>query len=197
MFIDSYLGMADQFPLVYSISAIAQMVSIPFWTHCSQHIDRARMWALGIAGFGMVLPLRLLIPHGPMAFPLLVAVAVVASFANAASQVPQMAVLADCIDYQRLRSRTQVAGSYYALQNFVLKATLAAGGGAAFLALGVAKFDAKTSHHSAASLASLADIHTFAPLVLFVMSGAILWIFPLRRDRVEVIRRRLETRPLV
>jgi Na+/melibiose symporter-like transporter len=194
MFIDDYLGMADQFPLVYSISAIAQMVSIPFWTRFSQHIDRARMWALGIAGFGLILPLRLLIPHGPMAFPALVVVAVLASAANAASQVPQMAVLADCIDYQRLRGRTEVAGSYYALQNFVLKATLAAGGGLAFLALGAARFDAKARQHSPASLESLADIHTFAPLALFVLSGAILWLFPLHRDRVEVIRRRLETR---
>jgi Na+/melibiose symporter-like transporter len=195
LFLDSYMGLAAQFPLLYSISAVAQLVSIPFWTRWSQRMDRARMWALGIAAFGLLQLLRLVIPTGALAFPLLVVLAIFASFANAASQVPQMAVLADCIDYQKLRANTEVAGSYYALQNFVLKATLAAGGSLAFLTLAAVRFDAHAARHSAESLAGLAAIHTFAPLVLFVASGAILWVFPLHRRRVETIRRRLETRP--
>jgi Na+/melibiose symporter-like transporter len=194
LFIDIYMRMADQFALLYTISAVAQLVSIPLWTRWAQSIDRARMWALGIGGFAVILPMRLFIPHGPMAFPLLVGVAILGNFANAASQVPQMAVLADCIDYQRLRGGKDVAGSYYALQNFALKATLAAGGAAAFMVLSVAGFDAKAAHHSAASLSALADIHTFGPLLLFGVAAAILWAFPLDRRRVEVIRRRLESR---
>jgi Na+/melibiose symporter-like transporter len=105
-----------------------------------------------------------------------------------------MAVLADCIDFQKLKGHPDVAGSYYALQNFVLKATLAAGGGMAFVGLGLARFDAKAAQHSPGSLARLAEIHTFAPLVLFAGSGAILWAFPLNPRRIDVIRRRLEGR---
>ncbi|MBL8553995.1 MAG: MFS transporter [Phenylobacterium sp.] len=194
IFIDAYLGMADKFPVIYATAAIAQMVSIPLWTRLSQTYERKHIWALGIASFGLLLTLRVFVPPGQAGFPWLLALATIASFANAASQVPQMAVLADCIDYDTLRTRANRAGSYYAIQQFVLKATLAAGGGAAFLALSLMEFDARAAIHSRASLNGLALVHTGAPLILFTAAGVILWLFPLDRDRQRVIRRRLERR---
>ncbi|ODT89954.1 MFS transporter [Phenylobacterium sp. SCN 70-31] len=194
IFIDAYLGMADKFPVIYATAAIAQIVSIPFWTRLSQTHERKHIWALGIAGFGLLLTLRVFVPPGEAGFPWLLALATVASFANAASQVPQMAVLADCIDYDTLRTRANRAGSYYAIQQFVLKATLAAGGGVAFLVLSLMDFDAKAAVHSRASLNGLALVHTGAPLVLFVAAGVLLWLFPLDRKRQHIIRRRLDGR---
>ena len=196
IFIDAYLGMADKFPLIYAVAAMSQIASIPVWTRLSQHFERKHIWALGIAGFGILLTLRVFIPAGEAGFPWLIALAVLASFANAASQVPQMAVLADCIDYDTLRTGANRAGSYYAIQQFVLKSTLAAGGGAAFLVLGSMHFDAKATTHSVESLNALALVHTGAPLILFVAAAALLWNFPLNRQRQNVIRRRLDGRPI-
>ncbi|MFA7262484.1 MAG: MFS transporter [Caulobacter sp.] len=196
MFLDSYMGLADKFPLIYATGAFAQMLSIPVWTKLAQRFERHRIWALGIGAFGLLLPLRLLIPEGDLAFPLLMALVVVASFANAASQVPQMAVLADCIDYGELTTGKNLAGSYYAWQQFVLKAALAAGGGLAFFALAVVGFDAKTDLHSRSSLEGLSMVHTFGPLLLFVAAGALVWIFPITRSRQTEIRMALEARAL-
>ncbi len=194
MFLDAYLGLGDKFPLIYAVAAIAQMVSIPLWTKLSQRFERNRIWAIGIATFGILLTLRVFIPRGEAGLPLVLILSAVASFANAASQVPQMAVLADCIDYDTLRTRTNRAGTYYAVQQFVLKATLAAGGGLAFLALSVFKYDAKAEVHTAESLRDLAVVHTYGPLVLFCAAGLLLWFFPLNRRRQATIRRRIETR---
>jgi len=194
IFIDAYLGMADKFPLIYALAAISQICSIPIWTRLSQYFERSHIWALGIAGFGLLLTLRVFIPTGEAGFYWLMGLAVVASFANAASQVPQMAVLADCIDYDNLRTGSNRAGSYYALQQFVLKSTLAAGGGAAFLVLGHMHFDVKAKTHTAESLNALVLVHTGAPLVLFIAAAALLWRFPLNRKRQNVIRRRLDGR---
>lgn len=196
MFLDSYMGLADKFPLIYASGACAQMLSIPLWTKLAQRFERHRIWALGIGAFALLLPLRLLIPEGDLAFPLLMALVVAASFANAASQVPQMAVLADCIDNGELKTGKNLAGSYYAWQQFVLKAALAAGGGLAFFALAGVGFDAKTELHSQSSLVGLSIIHTFGPLVLFVAAGALLWTFPITRSRQAEIRTALEARAL-
>lgn len=194
LFIDAYLGMADEFPLVYATAALAQVASIPLWTKLCKRYERSRIWALGILAFGLLLPLRFFIPEGEWALPVLLVITVILSFANAASQVPQMAVLSDCIDYGTLKSRMNFAGSYAAVQQFVLKASLAAGGGIAFLLLAHIGFDAKAAPHTAASLEGLAAIHTFLPLGLFALCGALFWWFPLNTRRQLIVQRRLESR---
>jgi Na+/melibiose symporter-like transporter len=188
--------MADKFPLVYAIGAVSQMVSIPLWTRLAERYERSRIWALGIAAFGLLLPLQLLLPYGARSFSLMVGLVVLESFANAASQVPQMAVIADCIDYGLLRTGANLAGSYNALQQFILKASLAAGGAAGFMILSLARYDAKSAHHSASSLQALGLVHTLLPLGLFGLSGLLLWSFPLNRRRQMIIRRRIESRAL-
>ncbi len=191
LFIDRYLGMADRFPLIYAVSALAQMCAIPLLTRLAARFERAKVWALGIAAFGLLLPLRYLVPHGEAGLPAIMVLAVVLSVANAASQVPQMAVLADCVDFGTLKSGTPLAGSYYATQQFVLKAMLALGGAAAFFGLSLAHFDAKQAT-SSTGLPALAAIHSLVPLALFAASGAMLWQFPLTNARQEVVRRGLQ-----
>lgn len=188
MFVDSYLGLADRFPLIYSIAAVAQIVTIPLWTRLSQRFERHHIWALGIAVFGLVLPIRLLLPAGADGFWPLVALTLVGSAFNAASQVPQMAVLADCVDYAAARTGKSLAGSYYAAQQFLLKASLAGGGAAAFLALQVLGYQPKEQTHTAASLSGLAWVHTAGPLCLFLACAVILWGFPLNRRRQAELR---------
>jgi Na+/melibiose symporter-like transporter len=180
--------------MIYALAAISQMISIPLWTRLSSHFERYKIWAIGIGAFGLLLTLRLFIPPGPQGLPWVLGLVLVSGFANAASQVPQMAVLADCIDYDTLKTRANRAGLYYAIQQFVLKTALAAGGGMAFLALGLIKFDAKAVPHSRASLDGLAAVHTFGPLILFLAAGVLLWFFPIDQKRQSIIRRRIESR---
>ncbi len=194
LFLDSYLGLADKFPIIYATVAIAQMVSIPVWTRLLARVERHHMWALGLAAFAVLLPAQLLLPRGGRGFWLLMPMVVLSNFANAASQTPQMAVLADCIDFDTLRTGGSRAGTYYALQSFVLKATLAAGGGLAFLALAAFHFDAKAKIQTAQGLGGLIAIHAFAPTLLFLAAGACLWMFPLDSRRQDIIQRALARR---
>lgn len=191
MFLDSYLGLADKFPLIYSIAAVSQIVAIPFWTRLCQRFERHHIWAIGIAVFGLVLPIRLILPHGAAGFVPLIGLTLLGSAFNAASQVPQMAVLADCIDYAAAKTGASLAGSYYAIQQFVLKASLALGGAAAFLALQLLGYDPKVQAHTDGSLAGLAAVHSAVPLALYCVAAVILWGFPLTRKRQAELRESL------
>ena len=194
LFLDGYLGIPDKFPLIATITAVSQLVAIPILTRLAQRIERHRMWAIGIGVYGLLLPLRLLIPVGEHGLPFLIGLVVIENIANAASQVPQMAMLADCVDFGALRSRSNMAGSYYAVQQFILKGALAAGGAVAFFALGALHYEAKAKVHSASSLMGLGLVHTLGPLVLFSCAALLLWAFPLNRRRQGVVRRRLDGR---
>jgi Na+/melibiose symporter-like transporter len=193
MFVDSYLGMADRFPIIYAIAAIAQIVTIPFWTWMAQRFERHHIWAFGIAGFGLVLPVRLLLPTGDEGFWSLVALTLIGSALNAASQVPQMAVLADCVDYAKSKLGKSLAGTYYAAQHFVLKASLAIGGAAGFFALQILGYQPKDAAHTAQSLSGLAWVHTAGPMVLFLICAVLLLKFPLNRKHQGEIQDALAT----
>lgn len=182
LFLDYYLGLAHQFPLIYAIAAISQIVSIPFWTRLGQFMDRRLIWAIGIGLFGAILPLRVFLPYGDEGFWLLILLTVSASVANAASQVPQMAMIADCIDYSEQHGGQDIAGSYYAVQQFCLKTSLAIGGAVAFFILQLVDFDPKATSHSDYGLSGLAWVHTFAPSVLFIACALIILKFPINRS---------------
>jgi Na+/melibiose symporter-like transporter len=194
LFLDSYLGLADKFPIIFATVAIAQMVSIPLWTRLLARVERHHMWAAGLVVFALLLPAHLFLPRHGQGFALLLVLVVLGNFANAASQTPQMAVLADCIDYDCLRTGGSRAATYYAVQSFVLKATLAAGGGLAFLVLGAFHFDAKAKAQTHEGLVALMAVSSIAPTVLFFAAAACLWTFPLNSRRQGVIRHALERR---
>ena len=135
----------------------------------AQHI-----WALGIAGFGLLLTLRVFVPPGEAGFH---------ATGWPQSQLrqrrvtgSQMAVLADCIDYDTLRTRQ---ARRLLLRHPAVRAEGHPRPAAAWPSvLSLMDFDAKAAVHSRASLNGLALVHTGAPLVLFVAAGVLLWLFP-------------------
>jgi glycoside/pentoside/hexuronide:cation symporter, GPH family len=76
----------------------------------------------------------------------------------------------------------------------VTKANVAVGGGLAFLSIGLFGYDPAAPVNDSRGAFGLLLTLLFIPSVLYVISGLLMWKFPIDRGRQEVIRRRLDSR---
>jgi Na+/melibiose symporter-like transporter len=102
------------------------------------------------------------------------------------------AILADVVDYGRLRTREQRTGSYYAFYMLTSKIATAIGAGMAFLLLSAFGYDASAGAVNTGT-AAFGILFTVAvlPAILKIGGGLIIWNFPIDRRRHAIIERRL------
>ena len=113
---------------------------------------------------------------------------------SGAGLVAPYSVLADIVDYDRLRTGMNRTGAYFALFLLFVKANVALGGAAAFALLGVVGYNAAQADNTSVAVWGLKAAFAIIPAALFLVSSAVLWSFPLDARRHAIIRRRLDKR---
>jgi len=113
-------------------------------------------------------------------------------------QTPQMvfpmAIVADIVDYDTLRSCRNRAGSYFSIRSLCHMGVSAVGSALGFYVLALVGYDPKTSANTAAATLGMQIDLLVLPGVFFVVAAAILFRFPIDARRHAVIRRRLDRR---
>ena len=133
-------------------------------------------------------------PPGPAGtVPLiLIQLGVVVSFAIFPVAAP--AVLADVIDYARLRYGADYGGSYFAIYNVFYKSLANVGAAAALGAIGIAGFDAQAATQLQAGTTVLLLVFCGIPALLLAAAAPFIWRFPIDARRQGIIARRLALR---
>jgi Na+/melibiose symporter-like transporter len=98
------------------------------------------------------------------------------------------------VDYDELKTGSNRAANYYALKALVTKANVALGGGMAFLLIGLFGYEPAAPVNDSRGAFGLLLTLLFIPSVLYVISGLLMWKFPIDRRRQDLIRRRLDSR---
>ena len=193
-YLDSHLHqgrfMAGLFLLALPVSALA----VPLWGSLCHRYGKQRAWAAGVAGTVGAVLLYALIPPGTAGTPWLVAVQVLVFLLFSGFPVAAPAMLADVIDYGRLRFGVDNAGTYFAIYNVMYKAV--PGIGAAF-AIDLAQrggFDARLVTQSASGTTALLFTFCAVPAFLLAIVVPLLWYFPIDARRQRIIARRLKAR---
>ena len=174
--------------LAYFLSAV---LSIPLWLWCSERFGKHRAWC-----WAMILACTAFIGFpflAPGDIILFAVVCIVTGTALGADLALPPALQADVIDFDRLRSGQARAGLFFALWSMSTKLALALAVGITFPLLQWLGFSTD-GDNSASALRSLAVIYAVVPVVLKIVAIAVIWSFPITRERQELIQRRLQQR---
>ena len=128
-------------------------------------------------------------------WPVFLAVCVVTGAALGADLALPPAMQADLVDYDAWKFGRPRAGILFALWSMASKLALAASVGIAFPVLDLLGFDAQAAVNTPQALLGLAVIYALVPVVIKVMTVALVWGHPLTERRHASIRRRLAQRP--
>ena len=181
----------DAPPLVLAGYFGAGIVGIPLWVKLSNLIGKHRAWLVSMFVFNI--PLVCALPLGAGDIVPFTILATIAGLSVAAGTVLPLAMKADVIDIDTLRSTEQRTGLFFALWGIADKLSIAV---AAFLALSILAafgFDPKIDNGPNALLA-LSVCFLLLPSLFSIGAAILIWNYPITSERHRRIRDRLQRR---
>jgi Na+/melibiose symporter-like transporter len=194
LFLDSYLQIGDKFSHVMAATAFAGWVVIPLWLAIVDRFGKHKPWALSLAASSVVLWAFLFVTPGPGAFWPAIVISCLMAVLGGCGAVAPPSLLADIIEYDRLKTGQDRAGNYFAFHLLVVKVAVAISGGVAFWMLDVFGFDPKAETHDTMARAGMLLAFVFLPNLLQLLSVPAVWRFPLDARTQRIVRKRLEQR---
>jgi len=193
-FVDSYLHLGASLGLVFMLGAPVGAMAIPLWGGVTRRLGKVRTWALSYLLSGCILLGHLLIPTGPEGKLWLIANFIAMFLVSPGGAVITASMLADVVDYGRLRFGSDYAGSYVAVQTMLEKAVggLGAAGGLAVAAW--FGFDPAAREQTSQAIAGLMIASPILPATLTLLTLPLIWRFPIDEHRQRLIVRRLAQR---
>ena len=194
IFIDSYLGLADKYPMIGIIVSLVAIPSIALWYKLCGIFGKKRCWLIGLfiniicfSGFSQ------LAPESSPFIPLLILTTIMAVTGPALSVAP-LSLLSDIIDYGTLTSGKNQAGSYFSVFTFLAKVNIAIGTTAGLGIAGWYGFDASATVHSTESIFGLQLSVIYLPIALMVAATAVVFFIPMNEEQHRKIRKELDIR---
>ena len=129
---------------------------------------------------------------GPEAFPALITIFSLTALFVSGSTVAYYALMADIVDYDTLKTRSNNAGNFYALVTLCQKVGLGAGAGLALIIASLFGFDPQGDNQGWA-LTGFFIAFLIIPIFLNLLSTTLAALFPITKRRQQVIRRRLDS----
>ncbi|MEM8784943.1 MAG: MFS transporter [Pseudomonadota bacterium] len=195
LFATHVLERPDSYGPLLLLYFLAGFASIPIWFTLSKHLGKHRTWCIAmIMTCAAFAPVPFLI--GPEDYTLFLVITVITGFGVGADLSLPAATYADVVDEDRLRSGEQRTGVFFAAWGFATKVALALAVGIGFPILATSGFDAaaEVGSNSDRAVFVLALLYAGAPVVLKLAAVALMWSFPIDRERYEEIRRQLDER---
>jgi Na+/melibiose symporter-like transporter len=198
-FYDGYLRLGAWYPWLMTVFALTMAGTTPLWSRLSRRIGKHRAYVVSVVIVSLATQGYWFLDPATMSQGFIVGVSMVIVFfigmGASAVMVLSPAILADVVDYGRLRTGEQRTGSYYAFYMLTSKVATAFGAGIGFMLLSAFGYDASAGAVNTGT-AAFGMLFTIAllPAVLKVGGGLIIWNFPIDRRRHAIIERRLAQR---
>jgi Na+/melibiose symporter-like transporter len=185
------LGMFSYF-LTFSVAiSVFSLLFSPVWVRLANRLGKhpAYCWANAVTALGYAC--FLIVPAGN--FWAVLGVFAIVGIGNAGTLITTPSMMADCVDYDRLKSGVEQTGAHMAFLWLVTKVGFALGIGIGlkwFLPL--FDFNPAATQHSAEQLAAVRFATGGLPMLLLVPAVLLMLKFPLGARRHGIIRRRLD-----
>ncbi len=193
-YIDGYLQLGEQLAGLMVVTIPISLVATPIWGALCRRFGKQQAWAAGNLGAGVASLGYYWIAPGPSAAALLTVTLIVVNSMIVVEAVAGPAVLADVVDYGRLRFGTDHAGSYFAFYTMVQKVNSGIGSALGLAIAGFFGFDATAATQSASGRFGLLLGFSLLPALFLVVAALWIWRFPIDRRRHAVIVKALERR---
>lgn len=200
MFFEHVALLGKSSSLLIFVLFAAGVVGSPIWVSVGSRIGKH----LGIAYAGIVslfvfslVPVVIywVRPNYPDAvFPCMMAITLIQGLTIGAAPILGQSILADVVDLDTLKSGEQRTAFIFAFMAMIRKIFEALGVGIALPILAWVGFNPATTANSPLSLFTLTAMYCLVPLTLWVISVAIIWRYPITRERQVRLRMALEKR---
>ena len=193
LYVDSYLGLGDNFAQVFLLSFIVGIVATPVW--CKLAIKLGKKTVLSASMVLLILSYlyaSLLTPEDS-GFRELFFLQVINILGGGCMMTFAPAMLSEIVDYSALKYRTENTASYYALFMFLGKFNIAVGGGLGLAIAGWYGLDATTTVQTAEGIVGLLIGMVWLPLTFILIALVLIVLSPINTRRHGIIRRRLDT----
>ncbi len=183
--------MLQEFLLLVFLQHVVAIVTVPAWIWASGKIGKHRAYCASI-GFMMAGFIGFLfIPTGNLQAAIIVFM--FHGIGASGKLILPSAIAADTVDYDTLQTGTREAGSHLALLNLANKVTFALSVGITYPLLALAGFD-PNGENSPATINALMAITVGLPFCVMAIGVAVMWNFPLTKERHAEIRAQLAER---
>jgi Na+/melibiose symporter-like transporter len=164
---------------------------MPFWSGLAQRIGKPRTWAIAYTASAVFLLMHLWIPAGPAGKPWLITLFVLVFAVSSVGVVMPAALLADVVDYGRLKFGGDYAGTYFSVQTMVEKGVEGLGVALGLTVVAWFGFDPQLAEQSARGTFGLLLGFPILPAILTLLTVPIIWRFPIDERRQKIIVKRL------
>lgn len=194
LFIDAYLHLGKQLPVIQLVGLPLTLLGMPFWAWMCQRYERHRVWAISLLITAACSALMACVPAGPAALVPILVVYPIGLFAYICIAVAFPSMLGDVVDYERLRSGEDRSGIYSAINAFIQKTMTTVSGAFGIAMVGWFGFDATASDQTVWGGFGIRLAFAGLPALGFAVSAPLLWWFPITRARQAEIRAAIQAR---
>ena len=183
--------MLDEFLLLVFLQHVVAIVTVPAWIWASNTFGKHRAYCATL-GFMMTGFLGfLLIPTANLQAAIIVFM--FHGVGASGKLILPSAIAADTVDYDTLQTGAREAGSHLALLNLANKVTFALSVGITYPLLALAGFD-PNGENSPGTINALMAVTVVLPFIVMSIGLAVMWNFPLTKQRHAEIRAELAGR---
>ncbi|WP_017661367.1 MFS transporter [Baaleninema simplex] len=190
-FISHVMALSEWSSLILLLFFVASLVGVPLWIWLSCRLGKHQTFIAAMVWMALMLPLLLWVEPGNLTANVIVNA--LYGLAGGASPFLLRSILADVTDFDTLKSGTQRTGLYYALLMMTNKFGYALAVGIMYPVLDRIGFVPEQTN-TAATLEGLKMLFVFSPMVLVLLSAAVMWRFPLDANAQLELRRQLAER---
>ena len=194
IFADTYLGLGDKFPMIFSISLFASFAGAWVPYKLSIVLDKAKIYGVAVIVSAMALISAAFVEPGVASFiPFTVLTSLIFS-CNAVLQVIVPSLLSDIIDYSSWKFGADRAATYFSTYLFLQKTNVGMGGAFGLALIGWYGFDATAVTHTQESILGLRLAIAYAPALLMISALFLISKLPINERRHAAIQQRLASR---
>lgn len=182
-------------PYMIIISSVAGFLGIPFWVWLSRHVGKHKAWIGGFLVVAAISPMYLFL--GPGDFWLMVPGIIIIGIGTGSFSALPNSMKADVIDLDTARSGKNRAAFFFSAWSLVTKLASSLGGWLALQSLAVFGFDAANgAQNTPEALMGLRLTFAVLPAIIFVIAAAVIWRYPITKERQARIRAAIDRRTL-
>ena len=194
MYVDDYLKIGDKFAQIFVPAQIAGPIFIPVWAYLMNKFGKYRVITLGLAVFGLILPLPWFIAPGESAFVPMVIYYTALGVITTLMLIAMPTILGDVIDHDEIQTGKNRAGQYYSFLALLTKGTSAIVGPIALAAIGFYGYQPGAETNSAEAISSLRITYALLPPLFVIPAVWVIWKFPINDKIQRANRAMLEER---
>ena len=193
-YVDAYLGLGKEFAKMFLIAFIVGMAVPPIWCQLSINLGKKQAWLIASCLLIIAFILTGMLKPETTSFNQLLSLKVIQTCAHAGIAVFIPSMLSDCIDYMRWKDRSETKALYFSIKLFIEKASMALGVAAGLAIAGWYGVDVTASEHSIHAVQGLKLAIAWIPIVLTAVSLLFIFLYPLNKRRMNIIRASLDKR---